>query len=136
MKLPMLKSVFMFVTGVFCVWFFPAAKAAVFGKYGFIVSLLAGFLVAIPISLLAGIGAFLVALIMRPTSEAAVWQSLLAGLIAGVIIQVITAAPNTSSGLWHSITQLLSGIPTLLLVVLVGSSVGFVMFTVTKNSNV
>jgi len=71
----MLKSVFMFATGVFCVWYVPAGKAAVFGEAGFIVSLLAGLVVAIPVSLFAGIGTLISAFLMRPTSSVTIWQS-------------------------------------------------------------
>ncbi|MDO9161423.1 MAG: hypothetical protein Q8N35_02465 [Methylococcaceae bacterium] len=71
----MLKSVFMFATGVFCVWYVPAGKAAVFGEAGFIVSLLAGRVVAIPVSLFAVIGALISAFLMRPTSSVTIWQS-------------------------------------------------------------
>src|SRR5215204_3845938 len=92
------RTIRMFAVGVFAVWYLPAAKAAIVGDPGpRIAAALAGVVVAFPVTVLASLGALVPFLVTRASSQLAPWQSLLAGIICGVVTQVVTSSPEAPS---------------------------------------
>ena len=129
----MLQTVSLFAAGVFAVWYLPAAKAAIVGNPGpRVPAILAGVVVALPVAMLASIGVLLVFLITRSSLQLVVWQLVIAGVICGIITQVITRSPKEPSRALQIASQLWSPVPVLLRIILAGTLAGLVLFAVDK----
>jgi len=125
------RTVATFAVAVFAVWYLPAAEAAFAGKPGpRIAAMLAGVVVALPVTVLASIGALLVFLVGHSSVRVLAWQSVVAGILCGVITRVITRSPKAPSRALQIASQLWSPVPVLLRVILAGALVGLVMLAV------
>ena len=125
----MLKAILMFTLGVFGVWYFPAGGTAMLGVVAWAPALLAGLLVALPVSVIAGLGASCGALLARPTATVVWWHALSFGVACGLVGQFVSK-PIAWISSDHVINQSLSSVPALLRIALVGLAGGFLMFVI------
>jgi len=135
-SVPVIQTVAIFAAGVFAVWCLPAAKAAIIGDAGpRVAAMLAGVVVALPISVLASAGSLAGFLVAKSSAQVVAWQSLAAADICGILTQVVTRTPEAPSRAFQVASRVWLGVPVLLRVLLAGAIIGFILGKVTKLQN-
>ena len=118
-----------FGLGVLVVIYLPAMRAAITGPAGArMPSILAGMLVSLPVALIASLGALGATALIRSETADPFWLPVLAGVVCGGFVMVVTRAPAGASAAFQRASRLWSGVPVAFRIVLLGALTSGVAF--------
>ncbi len=124
-----LKAVAVFAIGVFVVWLAPALFAIFKGsEANAIITLLAGFLIAIPTTFFVTLGALIGSFVLRRSAPLRHWTALIIGLVAGVVSEFLTQSVGSSPQVFRQFLIAVSGLHVFVRLIFVGIIAGIVLF--------